>query len=1629
MSFGLLRSWLNRPASCRRRQSARKGMGVEQLEERQLMATNLAVPLAPALQLDFGTAKSPVAPGYTQVTPTTYSAAKGLGWQSTSGLTAINRNSGDPLTTDFHRGRNSTFLVDVPNGTYQVTALLGDTSNPLDRVNIVAEGRTAAANLSAPAGSTTQATFQTTVTDGQLNLRFNDRGGRNPYFTLAALNISAVNPAPTADAGMDILGEEGSVVSFSGTATGGDGLSYLWDFGDGTTATDTLTPTHTYRDSGFYTITLTVTDATGQSATDSLAHVSMNVAPSVTLPGPLQTAPGAPLTLSPTVTDPGIADVEAGFYYTWDFGDGSTSFEANPTHAYDAPGTYTVNLHVMDKDGKLTYAFTTVEVTQEASNFQVDAGPDRGGEEGTPVSFQGTATGDADGFSYLWDFGDGSSASGTLNPTHTYQDNGDYTVTLTVTDKDGQSSSDSALITISNAAPTSLAGGPYSGGVDAPIAFAGSASDPGQADVQAGFTYSWDFGDGTVSSEQNPNKTYAAAGTFTVRLTVTDKDGATATAQTTATINSVGGPLTANAGPDRGDNEGALVSFNGSASGGTGALSYNWDFGDGTTATGLATTSHTYQDNGQYTVTLTVTDAGGQSQADTAQLTIGNVAPSASVGGPYSGTAGQAVSFAASATDPSVADQSAGLSYSWDFGDGNSASGATVAHTYATAGTYTVQLTVTDKDGGATTVQTIAAIVPTGTPGELTAYAGPDQSTTEGQSVTFQGSATSAQQRPTGLTYQWNFGDGSSTSGTSTPSHIYQDNGTYTVTLTVTDGLGGSTQDTAVVTVGNADPSASAGGFYTGQLGTGITFTGTATDPGAADQASLSFSWNFGDGNSATGPTATHVYSDRGTYTVTLTVTDKDGGTATSFATASVTGPSQPAPTGEFITTTFDRIPNFGANPTITSVRSGNWSDPGTWSLGRLPVAGDIVSITGGKAVTYDVTSDAAIKTVAIQSGAQLSFRTDVNTRLIVTNLLVMEGGTLQIGTQVNPVAANVKAEVLFTDTALDLINDPEQYGNGLIALGKVTMHGAVKDQTFIRLAVEPRAGSTTLTLSAPATGWRVGDTLVLPDTRQLTSETGYANYNWQGENVSVAAISADGRTVTLTTPLAYDHLGARSPEGVLDFLPHVMNRSRNVVVRSQNATGVRGYTLFTERADVDIRYTTFAGLGRSTNEAPNNTLFDVDGNVSNVGTNQQGRYPVYFRHLTGPLTTPANGYNFTFVGNSVFCPVMDHHFKWPLTINDSNNGLVKDNVFYNWAGSGIVLESGKENYNVIEHNFVLRQRGIHGWNIMGMPNSNEIWDMSGAGTQQLAGGFWSMNGNNYVRDNVVANVMDSTYDLAGFVVIGRATGFGVKEPFLEFARNECYGATMNAYSLWDIGADGFNPFPNMVQSVVKDCNFWNVHGSGFFLYGIHSFLFDGTVGRGDLSLGGANSTTGMGGWEYLMSDITVSNWDVRGISQAWIASVTTAGTLTIKDSYFDCTNANIQIPNLYPRIAPDPERCGPRNIVIQNVRYGSLAASNIELQFNDQFGANLPQLDTIKVYSYDGVVGDDFQVFYYQQLPDYVMPKTIARDEYNQGLYGSPEEGLTNQQLWDKYRIAVGGALAVNTTRRTGIVGLVRDI
>jgi len=138
---------------------------------------------------------------------------------------------------------------------------------------------------------------------------------------------------------------------------------------------------------------------------------------------------------------------------------------------------------------------------------------------------------------------------------------------------------------------------------------------------------------------------------------------------------------------------------------------------------------------------------------------------------------------------------------------------------------------------------------------------------------------------------------------------------------------------------------------------------------------------------------------------------------------------------------------------------------------------------------------------------------------------------------------------------------------------------------------------------------------------------------------------------LTLTSALQYDHLGARDLDGVLDFLPHVGNLTRNVVIRSESATGTRGHVLATHMANVDVRYALFKDLGRTTYQPLNTT------------TNLIGRYPVHMHHLAGPMTTPANGFQFTLLGNAVDGGSVETKFKWGIAIHDSHYGSIQDNV------------------------------------------------------------------------------------------------------------------------------------------------------------------------------------------------------------------------------------------------------------------------------------------------------------------------------------------------------------------------------
>jgi PKD repeat protein len=336
-------------------------------------------------------------------------------------------------------------------------------------------------------------------------------------------------------------------------------------------------------------------------------------------------------------------------------------------------------------------------------------------------------------------------------------------------------------------------------------------------------------------------------------------------------------PHAVHGGPYSG-NEGSAVSFNGSGS--TGAVSYLWRFGDGTTGTGVMTT-HAYADNGTYNVKLIVTNGSGVKDSSATTATIANVAPipTASSDAPKGET--ETVTFTGGASDPAGAADP--ITYGWTFGDGGTSNLQNPTHAYADNGTYSAILTVSDGDGG-TGSRTISVVINNILP---TVTASSNAPKNEGAAVAFTCTATDPAGAADPLTYSWAFGDG----GTSTlqnPTHAYADNGTFSAVVTVSDG-DGSTPKTVSVTINNVAPTANAGGPYYAVVNYAAQFHGTATDPGTADV--LTYTWdldNDGQYDDFTGPDPSKTWTAVGTYPIGLKVTDDDGGIGTNATTVEV---------------------------------------------------------------------------------------------------------------------------------------------------------------------------------------------------------------------------------------------------------------------------------------------------------------------------------------------------------------------------------------------------------------------------------------------------------------------------------------------------------------------------------------------------------------------------------------------------------------------------------------------------------------------------------------------------------------------------------------------------------------------
>ncbi len=685
------------------------------------------------------------------------------------------------------------------------------------------------------------------------------------------------NIAPTASFSSSAHYRTGNFDGTGSTDDDGAIASYVWNFGDGTTGTGP-TPQHLYTTAGTYTVTLTVTDNRGATAAVTGTITVTNPPPNIT--------PHASFTVSVTYHTAALASTSSDedgtvASYAWDFGDGTTGTGPTPQHTYATAGAYTVSLTVTDNGGATATAIGTATITDlyAADAFErvvanglgtadnggawtasAPSGFSTGNGVGritgavaanraayltsvrqtdvnirTQLSLDTAATG---GGAYVSVIGRRVSNGNDYRLKLRYQPDGSVIVYLTRTVAGTETILANTTVAGLNAKPgdllrtrflvsgttaTTLRAKVWRKGTMEPQSWLLTAAEntptvlqaPGDIGVLVYLSGTWTGASPIVSIDN-----LKVDADFGPPLNTPPTASFTSASQYLKAWFDAGASIDA-------DEDGQVVS-------------YAWNFGDGTTGTG-ATPQHTYMAAGNYNVVLTVIDNGGATASVTSLVVIDNPPPPTAFF--VTNVSFQTASFdggGSSAYGGTIA------SYAWNFGDGTTGTGDTAQHTYATAGTYTVTLNVTDSVGNTGTASEDLEVQDAPPPTAVFT------STTTHLSASFDGTGSSAN-GGTIVSYAWNFGDGTTGTGP-TPQHTYTAAGTYTVTLAVTDNSSHTDTTSAPVTVVDDAPPPTAA-FTSSATYLTASFNGTGSSD--VDGTIVSYAWNFGDGTTGTGATPT----------------------------------------------------------------------------------------------------------------------------------------------------------------------------------------------------------------------------------------------------------------------------------------------------------------------------------------------------------------------------------------------------------------------------------------------------------------------------------------------------------------------------------------------------------------------------------------------------------------------------------------------------------------------------------------------------------------------------------------------------------------------------------------------------
>jgi gliding motility-associated-like protein len=665
---------------------------------------------------------------------------------------------------------------------------------------------------------------------------------RKPWIILNLLLVAFVSQAQNPSVNFTatpVTGCAPLVVTFRDQTTGG-ATNWDWDLGNGQLSTQ-QNPVVVYSQPGTYTVKLVVRNATGIAAETKTGFITVYPSPTVSFSADMTTG-----CVPVKVNFSDLSSIPGGNItsWSWNFGDGTTSTEQNPTHTYASPGFYDVSLQVTSSTGcSASGARGRYVRIVTGSVAEFTHSPPTTCLSPLAVSFRNESSGPGN-LSYVWDLGNGTSSTA-ANPSAVYNE-GTYTVKLITNSDYGCSDTIQKTITLTNTVTRIAA--PDTACLNVPVTFRNNSTP-------APITSRWDFGDGETANTQNATHTYNVPGVYTVKLvnrykdctdsitklvTIGPKPSADFSSDTLAA--SCKAPFTVNfknLTPD--------------------ATSWLWDFGDGTTST-EPNPSHQYNRLGSFDITLNVRFNGGCETSVTKPIFVKILEP---VMGIKDMPAGGCVPF--TFKPQSKVEAVDGIaSYLWDFGDGTTSTDEFPTHIYTNPGKYDLKLTIVTNTG-CTKDTVYREGVKVGTE-PVVDFTASKFDVCGSESVQF----TDLSNPSDG--WLWVFGDGE-TSEERNPVHIFRDTGLVTIIHTaINNGCSKTVIKSNYIRV--KPPVADMEYVIDCANKRTVRFTDLSIlDPNPAFPTT--YLWEFGDpgGSTSNLPNPQFTYPALGSYNVRLTVT------------------------------------------------------------------------------------------------------------------------------------------------------------------------------------------------------------------------------------------------------------------------------------------------------------------------------------------------------------------------------------------------------------------------------------------------------------------------------------------------------------------------------------------------------------------------------------------------------------------------------------------------------------------------------------------------------------------------------------------------------------------------------------